>query len=171
MGAKDFLQDGYIYLEIPEAWLCTYHKLLHYLADFGEDALKNCETSCSGKNKNILKCWGMFQSAIAAKSIGDDKLANVLIKYIDNQLELLYTNTNEEVFNSAFILPIDENGYVKGLNSCGNNIEFYLHNPLDEPVTTEDVTLKPGYLYVRIGEKVSKEFYINDDLLYMKEEI
>ena len=54
MEVKDFIKDGYIYLEIPEAWLCTYHKLLYYLADFGEDALKNCETSCSGKNKNIL---------------------------------------------------------------------------------------------------------------------
>ena len=171
MELNEFLKSGYVYLEIPEDWLCIYHKLLHYLADFGEDALKNCDTSCTGKNKNILKCWGMFQSALAAKSIGDDKLANTLIKYVDAQLDLIYNNSNEEIFKSAFILPIDENGYVKGLNSCGNSISFYLHGPLDEPIVEENITIMPGCLYARLGNNVNKDFYIENNNLYMKEQI
>ena len=173
MALGDFVNKGYTYMEIPEEWLCLYHKLLHYLADFGENALKDCETSCSGRNKNILKCWGMFQSALAAKSLGKDKLANTLIKYVDAQLELIYKNSDEQPFDGGFILPIDENGYVKGLNSCANSIEFYVHGPLEEIEFIDNIEFKPGHLYVRIadGRSSKRNFYIEENDLYVESEL
>lgn len=82
--------DDIIYLKIPKDYIQTYNKLLIYLADFGEDALKNCDSACSRTNKNIIKCWNMFQSALAAKELGKDKLADVIIKYINAQLDIIY---------------------------------------------------------------------------------
>lgn len=173
MEDTNFISDGYTYLAIPEEWLCLYHKLLHYLADFGENALRDCETSCSGRNKNILKCWGMFQSAIAAKSLGKDKLANTLIKYVDAQLELIYKGEDKNIFNGGFILPIDENGYVKGLNSCANTITFYVHGPLEKLVVTDNITFEPGVLYARIGNGQSEKrnFYIEENDLIVESEL
>lgn len=173
MEDTNIISDGYTYLAIPEEWLCLYHKLLHYLADFGENALRDCETSCSGRNKNILKCWGMFQSAIAAKSLGKDKLANTLIKYVDAQFELIYKGSDKDMFNGGFILPIDENGYIKGLNSCANTISFYVHGPLEKPVVTDNITFEPGMLYARIGNGQSEKrnFYIEENDLIVESEL
>lgn len=176
MNIDEFIKPNYTYMEVPEEFMCIYHKLLYYLADFGEDALKECETACSGKNKNILKCWGMFQSALAAKALGKDKLAEVLIKYIDTQLELIYRGTDKEMFNGGFILPIDENGYVHALASCANAIEFYLHNPLEPPYKygdSDDEVFEPGNLYVRYNNEMSKhrDFYIEDDHLFVKSDL
>ena len=171
MIIDEFVQKGYTYLEIPEEWMCLYHKLLTYLADFGEDALKECETACTGKHKNIIKCWGLFQSALAARSLGKDKLANTLIKYIEAQLELVYKGEDKEEFNGGFILPVDETGHVYGLMSCANNIQFYVHHPLEEKQTIvideqtqETMDFYPGRLYVRLSDGKSKhrDFYINE---------
>lgn len=168
-----FISNGYTYLTIPEDWLCLYHKLLHYLADFGEDALKDCETSCNGRNKNILKCWGMFQSAVAAESLGNHKLANTLIKYVDAQLELIYKGSDKDIFDGGFILPIDENGYVKGLNSCANNIEFYVHGPLEPIEVVDGFIFEPGKLYARIGDGQSEKrnFYIEENDLIVESDL
>lgn len=173
MADTKFISDGYTYLAIPEEWLCLYHKLLYYLADFGEVALKDCETSCSGKNKNILKCWGMFQSAIAAKSLGKDKLANTLIKYVDAQLELIYKNSDKDMFSGGFIFPIDENGYVKGLNSCANSIEFYVHGPLEPVEVVDDFTFEPGKLYARVfgNQSAKRNFFIEENDLIVESDL
>ena len=174
MIIDEFIQAGYTYLEIPEDWMCLYHKLLTYLADFGEDAIKECETTCSGRNKSIIKCWGMFQSALAARALGKDKLANTLIKYIEAQLELIYKGEDKEAFNGGFILPIDEMGHVYGLMSCANNITFYVHHPLDTiqemTIDGQIYTFRPGRLYVRVGDGRSKNrnFYIDNNNLFVE---
>ena len=115
----------------------------------------------------------MFQSDIAAKSLGKDKLANTLIKYVDAQLELIYKGSDKDMFNGGFILPIDENGYVKGLNSCANNIEFYVHGPLEPVEIVDDFTFEPGRLYVRIGDNNSakRNFYIEENDLIVESDL
>lgn len=170
MADTKFTTNSYTYLAIPEEWSCLYNKLLYYLADFGENALKDCEASCSGRNKNILKCWGMFQSAIAAKSLGKDKLANTLIKYVDAQLELIYKGENKDLFSGGFILPIDENGYVKGLNGCASSIKFYVHGPLEPVEIVDGVTFEPGVLYARIidGQNIRRNPYIEENDLIVE---
>lgn len=136
--------NGFIYLEIPIDYACTYHKLLVYMADYGEEAIKECDTACKGANKSIIKCWNMFNAAIAAYSIGKIKEANLLISYIDAQLDLIYKKTDYIPELNSEIEPIDEKGHVFGTLTCRNYIEFYVH--IEE--TTDE--FKQGHLYAKI---------------------
>ena len=100
--------DKAVYLEIPYDYLCIYQQLLTYLADFGEDALRDCDSTCKGANKGIIQCWNMFQAAIASKALGRDKEASVLIKYIEAQLQLIYKGTDLDIYSAGELFPIDE---------------------------------------------------------------
>ena len=70
----------YVYLTIPREYVCTYHKLLIYLSDFGKALLDDCSSSCKGDNKTVIDCWNMFQSALACKALGKDKEAELLCR-------------------------------------------------------------------------------------------
>lgn len=131
-------------MEIPIDYACTYHKLLTYMADYGIDAIKECDSACKGSNKSIIKCWNMFQAAIAAYSIGRKKEANLLIDYVNGQLDLIYKKTDFIPELNGYIYPIDENGHVFAVLTCRNYIEFYVH--VEE--TNED--FKQGHLYAKI---------------------
>jgi len=137
-------EEAFIYLEVPLEYACTYHKLMVYMADYGEDAIKECDSACKGANKSIIKCWNMFNAAIAAYSLGKKKEANLLINYIDNQLDLIYNKKDFVPDLNGEIEPIDNEGFVKGILTCRNYIEFYVHI---DPSTEE---FKQGYLYVKI---------------------
>ena len=136
--------NGFIYLEIPMDYACTYHKLLVYMADYGEDAIRECDTACKGANKSIIKCWNMFNAAIAAYTIGKTKEANLLISYIEAQLDLIYKKTDFIPELDSKIMPIDEDGHVYGTLTCRNYIEFYVH------VEETNEMFKQGHLYVKI---------------------
>lgn len=156
--------DKAVYLEIPYDYLCIYQQLLTYLADFGEDALRDCDSTCKGANKGIIQCWNMFQAAIAAKALGRDKEASVLIKYIEAQLQLIYKGTNLDIYSAGELFPVDEDGFVFGVVTCRNNVEFYVHIDPDE--TVNGVEFKRGHLYVKVYNDASnaRDFkYITDE--------
>ena len=136
--------DKFIYLEIPIDYACTYHKLLTYMADYGEDAIKECDSACKGSNKSIIKCWNMFQAAIAAYEIGKKKEANLLINYIDAQLDLIYKKNDFVPELNGTVSPIDDKGHVYAVMTCRNYIEFYVHI---EPTNEQ---FRQGHLYVKI---------------------
>lgn len=119
-----FEEVQYLYLTIPSEYVCIYHKLLSQLADFGLDALRDCNSTCKGTNKTIIQCWNMFQAAIAAKELGKDKEAETLIKYIEAQLELVYAGTENNIYLGGRLYHIDENGHVYGDVSCTTNTRF-----------------------------------------------
>lgn len=119
-----FEEVQYLYLTVPSEYVCIYHKLLSQLADFGLDALRDCNSTCKGTNKTIIQCWNMFQAAIAAKELGKDKEAETLIKYIEAQLELVYAGTENNIYLGGRLYHIDENGYVYGDVSCTTNTRF-----------------------------------------------
>ena len=152
------INNEFVYLTIPYEYLCTYQRLLNYMADFGEDALKNCDTTCKGSNKNVIKCWNMFQADIAAKAQGKDKLADVLIKYIDAQLTNIYRVDENEAIISGVIYPVDERGYVYGDFTCMNGIEFFVPTVDGEDGGTCDgEPIKAWNLYVRFYGVKSEE--------------
>lgn len=86
--------EEFIYLTIPKEFKNTYKKLLYALADFGKDIVINCHNQLNTNTTNLISCWNLFQSAIAAKEIGNDKAAELYIKYIDKQLDIIYRNFN-----------------------------------------------------------------------------
>lgn len=141
----------FLYLTIPAKYVCVYHKLLVYLADFGKKLLDDCSASCKGNNKTIVDCWNLFQSALACYSLQQYKQADLFINYINKQLDNIYRGEDKTVYNGVYYFPISDDGTLKALCSCNDNVvKFYV----DE--TT-------GNLYEQYLEEGVDNFYIKDN--------
>lgn len=118
------IQPEFLYLTIPADYICTYHKLLVYLADFGKSLLDDCSATCKGNNKTVIDCWNLFQSALACKTLGQDKQASLFIDYINKQLDNIYKGTDGSVFNGGNYYAITPDGNLKALCSCVDGGSF-----------------------------------------------
>lgn len=116
------IRPEYVYLTIPAEYVCTYHKLLTYMADFGKDLINDCSAVCKGNNKSVITCWNMFQSAVACHSLGRTEEADLFIKYIDSQLAIIYGGNNE----TFATVGISDDGHLKAIVSCCDDIHFYV---------------------------------------------
>ena len=121
------IHPEYVYLTIPADYVCVYHKLLTYMADFGKTIVDDCNAICQGNSKNIITCWNLFQSAIACRTLGREKEAAFFIDYIKKQLNNIYKGTD----NLYRMCVWDFN------NACNNYFEeelpytgFFLNNRL-----------------------------------------
>ena len=119
------IKPEFLYLTIPAEYICTYHKLLVQLADFGKVLIDDCSALTKGNNKTVIDCWNLFQSAIACKTLGQDKQAQLFIDYINKQLELVYKNSDDKIFNGGNYYPITPDGVLKALCSCQGDTKFY----------------------------------------------
>lgn len=144
------ISPKYVYMIIPAEYVCTYHKILIMMSDYGIDMLKDCNVDCKSQNRDIIKCFNMFNSAVAAKQLGQDKLAETLIKYIDTKIDNIYKGIDVD---TAFVLPISEDGTIQALVTCGDNIKF-------------EVDSETGELYEKyLNEKDNKYSIENDNLI------
>lgn len=57
------------------------------IASYGGDSLKECTASCKGYNQSAIGIYNMFISALMAKTIGQTKLYDTIIKYVLSKLE------------------------------------------------------------------------------------
>lgn len=151
------IEPEYVYLTIPSKYVCVYHKLLVFMADFGKRIIDDCNATCKGEGKNIIKCWNLFQSAVACYSLGKIEEANFLIKYITYQLDTIYKGTNNIVFTEPFPVNIDEKGHLKAIVSCNIN---------NEPIFTVDS--ETGKLYQELTETNNKYNIVNNNLIVNK---
>lgn len=115
------INPEYIYMTIPAEYVCTYHKILILLSEYGVDMLNDCQAGCSNQNKSIINCFNMFNAAVAARKLGQDKVAETIIKYVNAQLNLIH---NREDIETNIVFPVDELGYLKAIVSCGENPRF-----------------------------------------------
>ena len=115
------INPEYIYMTIPVDYVCTYHKILILLSEYGVDMLNDCQAGCSNQNKSIINCFNMFNAAVAARKLGQDKTAETIMKYVNGQLNIIH-NYND--INTKIVFPVDENGYLKAIVSCGENPTF-----------------------------------------------
>lgn len=122
------IQAEYVYLTIPAKWVCVYHKLLMYMADYGKTIIDDCSAICKNANKSILSCWNLFQSALACHTLGKDKEADLFIKYIEKQLEAIYQNSSKDLQINTIPLSISKDGKLKAIVSCSkeNEVKFYV---------------------------------------------
>lgn len=122
----------YVYTIIPAEWVCIHRKLLMMMADYGEAMLKDCKASCSDRNSNIIECYNMFNAAVAAKNIGQDKKANLIINYIKAKINQFYKGVD----TSEFLTTVaDKYGSIETLVKCKDIPEFWLYDEiLDENV-------------------------------------
>ena len=117
----------YVYVTIPAEYICVYHRILAMLADYGEDMLKDCKSACKDRNSGVIECFNMFNAAVAARKLGKESLANVLIKYIKTKINQIYKDKDN---STSFVFPVDENGQLKAFVSCGERPRFWI-NPDD----------------------------------------
>lgn len=120
------INPQYVYMTVPSKYVCVYHKLLVFMAQYGLDMLNDCSATCKGNNKNIVTCWNMFQSAMAAYQLGQDKLAETLLKYIKGQLNIIYEGSEQVQYSGSITLPVDEEGKIHAIVSCGDAPKFYV---------------------------------------------
>lgn len=121
------IEPEYVYITIPAEYICVYHRILAMLADYGEEMLKDCKANCKDKNKGVLECFDMFNAAVAAKKLGKDKLAELIIKYIKTKINQIYKGFDN---STSFVFPVDETGNLKAFVSCGERPRFEI-NPDD----------------------------------------
>ena len=133
---------------VPSQFVCVYHKLLVMLSQFGIDMLNDCSATCKGNNKNVITCWNMFQAACAAYQLGETTKANLLINYIKGQLNIIYQGAQYEQYDGTFVVPIDEEGKLTAVVSCGDEPKFYIDAESGNlvQVTDEDKTYTHTYL-------------------------
>ena len=121
------IEPEYVYVTIPAEYICVYHRILAMLADYGEDMLKDCKASCTDRNSGVIECFNMFNAAVAARKLNKLKLAETLIKYIKEKINMIYQGRDN---STSFVFPVDENGELKAFVSCGERPQFFI-NPND----------------------------------------
>lgn len=117
----------YVYVTIPAEYICVYHRILAMMADYGEEMLKDCKATCKDRNSNVIECFNMFNAAVAARKLGKDKLAELIIKYIKAKINQIYKGFDN---STSFVFPVDETGHLKAFVSCGERPHFEI-NPDD----------------------------------------
>lgn len=114
----------YVYVTIPAEYICVYHRILAMMADYGEEMLKDCKASCTDRNSGVIECFNMFNSAVAARKLGKDKLAEVIIKYVKSKINQIYKGSDN---STSFVFPVDETGQLKAFVSCGERPRFEIN--------------------------------------------
>lgn len=132
-GLKKRIKPEYVYLTIPSCYVCVYHKILAYMADFGRNIVEDCTASCKGTGKNIMSCWNLFQCAVACYELNRKKEADFFIDYIKKQLTQLYKGSGLDEYNGIHKVKVSPDGKVMSFVTCGSeDAEFYIDNTKGE---------------------------------------
>lgn len=115
----------YVYITIPSEYVCVYHRILAMLSDYGEEMLKDCKANCTDKNSGVIECFNMFNAAVAARHLGQDKKAKLIIDYIKAKINQIYKGTDN---STGFVFPVDENGALKAFVSCNDRPRFWVND-------------------------------------------
>lgn len=118
----------YIYLTIPAEYVCVYHRIMAMLADYGEEMLKDCKAACTDRNSGVIECFNMFNAACAARLLGQDKKAQLIINYIKAKINQIYKGKDN---STSYVFPIDENGKLKAFVSCNDRPRFWINEEKD----------------------------------------
>lgn len=105
-----------LYKTIPIKYIQTYHKLLHALADYAKDMIKDCKASCCTKNINITKAKNLFNLAIHLYDSLDSTDSDNLIAVVDEILEDLFKGNT-----SMIVIYSDSEDMFKFYITINNN--------------------------------------------------
>ena len=133
----------YIYLTIPAEYVCVYHRIMAMLADYGEDMLKDCKAACTDRNSGVIECYNMFNAACAARLLGQDKKAQLIINYIKAKINQIYKGKDN---STSYVFPIDENGKLKAFVSCNDRPRFWINEEEDLMKQNQGLGFEEEYL-------------------------
>lgn len=86
-----------INLIVPGKYKAVYYKLLYIVSAQGKKIIDDCNYACNNQGHNVFTCWNLFNAAIAAYNIGEEKKADLFIDYIDKQLDIYANNDSIEI--------------------------------------------------------------------------
>lgn len=122
----------YVYAVIPARYVCLYHKLLVLLADYGVEMLNDCQATCKGSNKTVVTCFNMFNAGVAAYQLGETKKAEIIMKYINSQVNMIYSSRGRCASHGEFKLAATEDGTKTAYISCnGDTASFRIEDTPD----------------------------------------
>lgn len=128
MSYRKEVNPEYVYLTIPAEYVCVYHRIMAMLADYGEEMLKDCKAACTDRNSGVIECYNMFNAACAARLLGQDKKAQLIINYIKAKINQIYKGKDN---STGYVFPIDENGVLKAFVSCNDRPRFWINEEED----------------------------------------
>ena len=148
---KDITDEvEYVYITIPKDYVCIYTKILIMFVDFGLDLLNDCKASCNDRNRKIIDCYNMFNAAIAARQLNETKQAEVLIKYVEKQINLMYNNNPP---CPDLVYKVTEDGKLLARVDCGNKPTFIVD--VDNGILTSETKGQPTSEYGLSDEYIS----------------
>lgn len=113
-----------IYLLIPENYITIYQKLITLIIN-NNKAIK--EKPDNVVNKQIIDCWNLFQSAVAAYNLGFIKQADFFINFIDCHINNII-NKYGEIYNETFYFEHPDMIGIRGTEITIDDIDFYVNN-------------------------------------------
>lgn len=113
-----------IYLLIPENYITIYQKLITLIIN-NNKAIK--EKPDNVVNKQIIDCWNLFQSAVAAYNLGFEKEADFFINFIDCHINNIIDKYGE-IYNETFYLEHPDMIGIRGTEITIDDIDFYVNN-------------------------------------------
>lgn len=136
-----------IYLLIPENYIVTYQKLILLIVN-NHSAIIAKPTNII--NKQLIDCWNLFQSAVAAYNLGFEKQADFFINFIDCNIDKIINNigiADSEWFDVKYPNMI---GFIGELDL--DNINFYTNIEDGQMYIEYENTIKPKDVNFEVKE-------------------
>ena len=99
----EYNDPAYVYSKVPTKYYGIYLTLLKLLSDNGETLLNDCASACKSSSHKLTSLWNMFNAACGAYLNDNKKLADVLIKTITSQLNIMYDENFDFLQHRIFI--------------------------------------------------------------------
>lgn len=131
----EYNDPAYVYSKVPTKYYGVYLTLLKLLSDNGETLLNDCASACKSSSHKLTSLWNMFNAACGAYLNDNKKLADVLIKTITSQLNIMYDENFDFLQHRIFI----GNYTLKDKNNPNefNTVDLYKLTPTEYDVCSD----------------------------------
>ena len=131
----EYNDPAYVYSKVPTKYYGIYLTLLKLLSDNGETLLNDCASACKSSSHKLTSLWNMFNAACGAYLNGNKKLADVLIKTITSQLNIMYDENFDFLQHRIFI----GNYTLENKNNPNefNTVDLYKLTPTEYDVCSD----------------------------------
>lgn len=131
----EYRDTAYVYSKVPTKYYGVYLTLLKLLSDNGETLLNDCASACKSSSHKLTSLWNMFNAACGAYLNDNKKLADVLIKTITSQLNIMYDENFDFLQHRIFI----GNYTLENKNNPNefNTVDLYKLTPTEYDVCSD----------------------------------
>ena len=131
----EYNDPAYVYNKVPTKYYGVYLTLLKLLSDNGETLLNDCASACKSSSHKLTSLWNMFNAACGAYLNDNKKLADVLIKTITSQLNIMYDENFDFLQHRIFI----GNYTLENKNNPNefNTVDLYKLTPTEYDVCSD----------------------------------